>query len=97
MAGQRVRAVLTLDGRKDAIAVPREAVLRGTATAANVPGIDAAGKTGTLPGPEGERKFAAFAPLSEPRWVLAVRTAGAGSASAAEIAGRVLARLLTRV
>ncbi len=95
------RAVALADPEDRALSVVRrgwrEAVLRGTATAANVPGIDAAGKTGTLPGPEGERKFAAFAPLSEPRWVLAVRTAGAGSASAAEIAGRVLARLLTRV
>lgn len=71
----------------------REAVLRGTATAADVPGLEVAAKTGSLPGAEGERKIAAFAPLASPRWVVAVRTAGTGSASAAEVAGRIFARL----
>lgn len=93
------RAVAFADPADTALAAVRrgwrEAVLRGTATAADVPGLDVAGKTGTLPGADAEKKFAAFAPLAEPRWVLAVRTTGGGGASAAEIAGRVFARLGT--
>ncbi len=91
------RAVALADPADRALAVVRrgwrEAVLRGTAVAANVPGLEVAGKTGTLPGAAAETKFAAFAPLSEPRWVIAARTAGPGSASAAAIAGRALTRL----
>jgi membrane peptidoglycan carboxypeptidase len=71
----------------------REAVTRGTAAAANVEGMEVAGKTGTLPDPPWERKFAAFAPLSAPRWVVAVRTTGQEGAAPAEIAGRVFRNL----
>jgi hypothetical protein len=94
----RIARAVALAGPADAALAAvrrgwREAVVRGTAVAANAPGLDVAGKTGTLKGPDGEKKFAAFAPLAAPRWVLAVRTAGAGGASAAEIAGRVFAKL----
>jgi hypothetical protein len=72
----------------------REAVTSGTALAANVAGAEVAGKTGTLPDPPWERKFAAFAPLSAPRWVVAVRSAGQEGASPAEMAGRVFRNLM---
>jgi hypothetical protein len=72
----------------------REAVTRGTALAADVEGAEVAGKTGTLPDSPWERKFAAFAPLSAPRWVVTVRTAGQEGASPAEIAGRVFRNLM---
>jgi hypothetical protein len=70
----------------------RRAVPNGTARASDVPDLEVAGKTGTLPPPTEERKFTAFAPMAAPRWIVVTRT-GPDGASAAEIAGRVFLRL----
>jgi len=87
------RAVALADPGDEALAVVRRgwraAVVRGTAIAASVEGIPAAGKTGTVPGSPVERKLALFAPEDAPRWIVAVRVAGM-SPHPAEIAARVL-------
>jgi hypothetical protein len=74
----------------------------GTGTAARIPGVEVAGKTGTAElrptagGPPDPRNtdawFVAFAPASRPRVAVAVMLvgAGAGGAAAAPIARRVL-------
>jgi len=91
------RAVALADPADAALATVRkgwrEAVTRGTALDADVDGLEVAGKTGSLGEAPWERRFAAFAPLHDPRWVLAVRTAGQESASPARIAGRVFRAL----
>jgi hypothetical protein len=97
--GRIARAIAFADPGDAALSLVRrgwrEAVTRGTARAADVEGLEVAGKTGTLPDPPWERKFASFAPVSEPQWVVAARTAGRDGASAAAIAGRVFRKLRT--
>ena len=66
---------------------------RGTALDADVEGLEVAGKTGSLGEAPWERRFAAFAPLTAPRWIVSVRTAGEEGASPARIAGRVFRAL----
>jgi hypothetical protein len=80
----------------------------GTGTAAQVPGVEVAGKTGTAElrptagGPPDPRNtdawFVAFAPAGKPRYAVAVMLvgAGAGGAAAAPIARRVLSAALGR-
>jgi len=68
-------------------------VTRGTARDADVEGLEVAGKTGSLAQAPWERRFAAFAPLTAPRWIVSVRTAGEEGASPARIAGRVFSAL----
>jgi penicillin-binding protein A len=80
----------------------------GTGTAARVPGVEVAGKTGTAelrptaggpPDPKNtDAWFVAFAPASRPRYAVAVMLvgAGAGGAAAAPIARRVLQAALGR-
>jgi cell division protein FtsI/penicillin-binding protein 2 len=80
----------------------------GTGTAAQVPGVEVAGKTGTAElrptagGPPDPRNtdawFVAFAPASKPRYAVAVMLvgAGAGGAAAAPIARKVLSAALGR-
>jgi penicillin-binding protein A len=80
----------------------------GTGTAAQVPGVEVAGKTGTAElrptagGPPDPRNtdawFVAFAPATNPRYAVAVMLvgAGAGGAAAAPIARRVLGAALGR-
>ena len=83
-------------------------VSAGTGTAARIPGVEVAGKTGTAelrptadgpPDPENtDAWFVAFAPASRPRVAVAVMLvgAGAGGAAAAPIARRVLEAALRR-
>jgi cell division protein FtsI/penicillin-binding protein 2 len=80
----------------------------GTGTAAQVPGVQVAGKTGTAElrptagGPPDPRNtdawFVAFAPAGNPRYAVAVMLvgAGAGGAAAAPIARSVLSAALGR-
>jgi penicillin-binding protein A len=80
----------------------------GTGTAARIPGVEVAGKTGTAElrptagGPPDPRNtdawFVAFAPASRPRVAVAVMLvgAGAGGAAAAPIARQVLRAALGR-
>jgi penicillin-binding protein A len=79
---------------------------RGTGTAAQIPGVEVAGKTGTAqtgPGSAPDAWFIAFAPADAPRYAIAVLVEHAGDANnetvtgghiAAPIARQVLARLL---
>ena len=75
-------------------------VVRGTGTAAALPGVTVAGKTGTATNPAGRSHawFVAFAPAESPRVAVAivVENAGYGGAIAAPIARRVLAAALAR-
>ncbi|MCL6644682.1 MAG: hypothetical protein K6U88_06845 [Dehalococcoidia bacterium] len=86
----------------------REAVLSGTARAANQPGLSLAAKTGTAE--YGERDpttcqyanshawFIGFAPAEQPRLAVAVilENGGSGGAVAAPVAGRLFAAALAR-
>lgn len=87
------RAVAFADPDDAALAVVRRgwraAVVGGTARAASVETMPAAGKTGTVPGSPIERKLALFAPFHDPRWIVAVRVAG-DTPHPAEIAARIL-------
>jgi peptidoglycan glycosyltransferase len=83
-------------------------VQSGTGTAARIPGVEIAGKTGTAelrptaggpPDPKNtDAWFVAFAPAGKPRYVVGVMLvgAGAGGAAAAPIARRVLQSALGR-
>jgi peptidoglycan glycosyltransferase len=69
-------------------------VRQGTGTAAALPGVTVAGKTGTATNPHGRSHawFVAFAPAEAPRYVVAVivENVGYGGTYAAPIAKRVL-------
>jgi len=73
-------------------------VRRGTGTAAALPGITVAGKTGTATNPAGRSHawFVAFAPAERPRIAVAivVENAGYGGQIAAPIAKKVMAAAL---
>ncbi len=75
-------------------------VAAGTGTAAQIPGVRVAGKTGTAETGQADRNtawFLAFAPADRPRVAVAVvleGQAGTGGATAAPIARRVLETLL---
>jgi peptidoglycan glycosyltransferase len=75
-------------------------VERGTGTAAGLPGVQVAGKTGTATNPAGRSHawFVAFAPAARPRVAVAivVENAGYGGSVAAPIARRVMAAALAR-
>jgi len=69
----------------------------GTGTAARVPGIEVAGKTGTAQNPHGKDHalFVCYAPAQQPTIAIAVvvENSGHGGTFAAPVAGRVLKRL----
>jgi peptidoglycan glycosyltransferase len=69
-------------------------VQRGTGTAAALPAVSVAGKTGTATNPHGKSHawFVAFAPAQAPRVALAVviENVGYGGRFAAPVAQRVL-------
>ncbi len=70
----------------------------GTGTAARLPGVRVAGKTGTAQNPHGKDHalFVCYAPVEDPRVVIAmvVENSGHGGSVAAPRAARVLARML---
>ncbi|MGI5869663.1 MAG: peptidoglycan D,D-transpeptidase FtsI family protein [Kiritimatiellia bacterium] len=74
----------------------RRVVTHGTGRAADLPGLDVCGKTGTAQNPGGEDHawFVCFAPRRNPRLAVAVivENAGYGSASALPIAASILER-----
>jgi penicillin-binding protein 2 len=73
------------------------AVAAGTGTAARVPGVPVAGKTGTAQNPHGQDHalFVCYAPADTPRVALAfvIENAGHGGSAAAPRAGATLRRL----
>ncbi len=74
----------------------REAVRSGTGRAADIPGLDVCGKTGTAqqPGGESHAWFVSFAPARNPRLALVVLVEGAGHGSrfAVPVAADILRR-----
>jgi penicillin-binding protein 2 len=70
----------------------------GTGTAARIPGIEIAGKTGTAQNPHGKDHawFIGFAPYENPRIAVAViiENAGFGGTEAAPVAGRIMEQYL---
>jgi peptidoglycan glycosyltransferase len=89
-----ISADVAADVRRLMVAV----VERGTGTAAALPDVQVAGKTGTATNPAGRSHawFVAFAPADAPRVAVAivVENAGYGGAVAAPIARRVIAAAL---
>jgi peptidoglycan glycosyltransferase len=87
---QPISAATAAEVRDMMIAVVRH----GTGTAAALPGVTVAGKTGTATNPLGRSHawFVAFAPAQAPRFVVAIviENVGYGGTYAAPIAGRVL-------
>src|SRR4029079_18396864 len=69
----------------------RSVVTSGTGTAAQIPGITVAGKTGTAQAPGGPPHawFIAFAPAEAPRYAIAVLVERGGSAGSETTGGRV--------
>jgi len=91
-----ITADVAAEVRQMMVAVVRE----GTGTAAALPDVQVAGKTGTATNPAGRSHawFVAFAPADDPRVAVAivVENAGYGGAVAAPIARRVIAAALAR-
>ena len=75
-------------------------VARGTGTAARLPGVSVAGKTGTATNPHGPSHawFVAFAPADAPRVAVSVviENVGYGGTYAAPVAREVLRVALAR-
>lgn len=71
----------------------------GTASFSSIPGIEMAGKTGTVQNPHGENHsvFVAFAPVDDPKIAISVivENAGYGSVWAAPIASLMIEQYLT--
>jgi len=76
----------------------RMAVLGGTCTRANIPGLDVCGKTGTAQNPHGRDHsvFMGFAPMNDPKIAICVyvENAGFGATYAVPIGALVLQRYL---
>lgn len=72
----------------------------GTGAMARIPGVQAAGKTGSAQNPHGDSHawFVGFAPFDHPRIAVAVlvENAGYGGSAAAPVAGRVMEHYLRR-
>jgi peptidoglycan glycosyltransferase len=77
-----------------------EVVNQGTGTAAQIPGIQVAGKTGTAETTPDERPhawFIAFAPAVDPQYAIAVLVEHGGSSEAETTGGRVAAPVAAQV
>jgi peptidoglycan glycosyltransferase len=77
----------------------RNVVASGTGTAAQIPGITVAGKTGTAQAPGGHPHawFIAFAPAEAPRYAIAVIVERGGDAGSEATGGRVAAPVAAQV
>ena len=77
----------------------RRAVLGGTCTKANLPGIEVCGKTGTAQNPHGKdhSAFMGFAPMNNPKIAVAVyvENAGFGAAYGVPIGSLMIEKYLT--
>jgi penicillin-binding protein A len=99
---EELRRAIATQTAADLTAMMTRAVESGTGTAARIPGIPVAGKTGTAetgrPG-QNDTWFIAFAPADAPRIAVAVvleDQAGTGGGTAAPIAKEIIEALLSR-
>jgi peptidoglycan glycosyltransferase len=77
-----------------------QVVERGTGTAAQIPGVQVAGKTGTAQTIEGEAPhawFIAFAPADQPRYAISVLVEHGGDVGSEATGGRVAAPIAKQV
>jgi penicillin-binding protein A len=99
-AKEQIAAPLSTEAANEVRDLMIAVVQRGTGTAAALPGVTVAGKTGTATNPHGPAHswFVAFAPAQAPRVVVAVivENAGYGAAVAAPIVRTVLRVALAR-
>jgi peptidoglycan glycosyltransferase len=99
---EEYREVVKAGTAADLTAMMRLVVESGTGTAAQIPGVPVAGKTGTAEtGRQGQNDtwFIAFAPADRPRVAVAValhNQSGTGGATAAPIAKALMQTLLSR-
>jgi peptidoglycan glycosyltransferase len=99
---EQYREVMKAGTAADLTAMMRLVVESGTGTAAQIPGVPVAGKTGTAEtGRQGQNDtwFIAFAPADRPRVVVAValhNQSGTGGSTAAPIAKALIQTLLSR-
>ncbi|HYM64141.1 MAG TPA: penicillin-binding protein 2 [Gaiellaceae bacterium] len=99
---EQYREVVKAGTAADLTAMMRLVVESGTGTAAQIPGVPVAGKTGTAEtGRQGQNDtwFIAFAPADRPRVVVAValhNQSGTGGSTAAPIARALMQTLLSR-
>ncbi len=99
---EQYREVMKAGTAADLAAMMRLVVESGTGTAAQIPGVPVAGKTGTAEtGRQGQNDtwFIAFAPADRPRVAVAValhNQSGTGGATAAPIAKALVQTLLSR-
>jgi peptidoglycan glycosyltransferase len=95
-----VQTVMKESTAQQVTAMMEQVVKAGTATAAQIPGVTVAGKTGTAEvanGTANQAWFIAFAPVPNPRVAIAVtieKTQGEGGTEAAPIAKQVIEQLL---
>ena len=82
----------------DIVESMRMAVLGGTCTRANIPGLDVCGKTGTAQNPRGADNsvFICFAPMDDPKIAIAayVENGGFGATYAAPMASLMVEKYL---
>jgi len=77
-----------------------QVVQRGTGTAAQIPGITVAGKTGTAqttPGTDPHAWFVAFAPAEAPRYAVSVIVEHGGNFGSEATGGQVAAPIAKQV
>ncbi len=95
-----VQTVMKESTAQQVTAMMEQVVKAGTATAAQIPGVTLAGKTGTAEvagGTANQAWFIAFGPVPNPRVAIAVtveRTQGEGGTVAAPIAKQIIQQLL---
>jgi len=100
---EELRQAIRPETAAELTAMMEQVVAAGTGTAAQIPGVSVAGKTGTAEtGRAGENDtwFIAFAPADAPRVAVAValsNQAGTGGATAAPIARAIIETLLREV
>jgi len=89
-----MEAIMNANAAKTLTSMMRDSVISGTGRAADIPGLNVAGKTGTAQNPHGADHgwFVGFAPSSNPRiaFAVVVEQGGFGSQSAVPIAAGVL-------
>lgn len=93
------RTTMTAATARDLTEMMIDVVAQGTGTAAQIPGVTVAGKTGTAQQPGGSPHawFVGFAPAGQPRYAIAVIVERGGDLGDEATGGRVAAPIAARV